>query len=208
VITKENIMAHYQYPLQLRFKLIAFAPRIIVTDASGNEILYVHQKTFALKEDVRIYRDQTKSEEVYRINAESILDFSTRYNISEAGSGKEIGNIKSKGWRSIWKATYLLSDASDHQTHTIEEDNPWVKVGDALLGEIPILGMFTGYFMHPSYTTMRTIDSSPIMKITKEPAFFEGVYSIDLLDPQASYEEEIRSLMGMLLLIQFMRRRG
>lgn len=201
-------MAHYQYPLKLRFKLIAFAPRIIVTDATGREILYVHQKTFALKEDVRIYRDQTKSEEVYRINAESILDFSTRYNISEASSGKQIGNIKSKGWRSIWKATYLLSDAADVQTHTIEEDNPWVKVGDALLSEVPILGMFTGYFMHPSYTTKRGIDGADVMRITKEPAFFEGVYGIELLDPNASYEEEVRSLMGLLLLIQFMRRRG
>ena len=49
-------MPTFQYPLQLRFKLIALAPRIIVTDASGQEVLFVHQDTFKLKEDIHIYR--------------------------------------------------------------------------------------------------------------------------------------------------------
>jgi hypothetical protein len=201
-------MPNFQYPLHIRFKLIALAPRIIVTDATGQEILYIHQKTFKLKEDVRIYRDQSKSEEVYRINAESIIDFSARYNITESRSDKHIGHIKSKGWRSIWKTTYLLFDAAEVQTHIIEEDNPWVKVADALFSEIPGLGMFSGYFLHPSYTVKSSVDEQAIMRITKEPAFFEGLYSVDLLDQKLSYEEEIRALLALMLLIQFMRRRG
>jgi hypothetical protein len=201
-------MPSFQYPLQLRFKLIALAPRIIVTDANGQEVLFVHQDAFKLKEDIHIYRNQSKSEEIYRIKAESILDFSTRYNFTEANSGKQIGHVKSKGWRSIWKTTYLLFDGAENETHVVEEDNPWVKVLDALFMEIPFVGMFSGYFLHPSYTVQSRVDGQGIMQITKQPAFFEGLYTIDLLDNQASYEEEIRSLLSLLLLIQFMRRRG
>jgi hypothetical protein len=194
-------MPNYQYPLQLRFKLI-------VTDATGREVLYIHQKTFKLKEDIRIYHDQSKSEEVYRVNAESILDFSARYNITESRTEKHIGHIKSKGWRSLWKTTYLLFDGAEVQTHTIEEDNPWVKVADALFTELPYVGILSGYFLHPSYTVTSTVDGQGIMRITKQPAFFEGLYRVDLFDQHVSYEEEVRSLLALLLLIQFMRSRG
>lgn len=201
-------MPYFQYPLKLRFKLVALAPRIIVTDANGMEVLYIHQKTFAWKEDIRIYRDQSKAEEVYRINAEKVIDFNTRYNITEIFSGKEIGNIKSKGWRSIWKATYHLADGGDMQTHTIEEENPWVKVADTVLGELPVIGIFTGYFLHPRYNVIRLADGAITMSLVKEPAFFEGVYTIELQDQNVSHDEEIRSLMGLVLMVQFMRGRG
>ena len=53
-------MPMFQYPLNVRFKLVALAPRMIVTDAQGREIMFVSQKIFKLKEDIRIYRDQSK----------------------------------------------------------------------------------------------------------------------------------------------------
>jgi hypothetical protein len=205
-------MSYYQYPLTFRFKLIALAPRIIVTDASGREILYIHQKTFALKEDIRIYRDQSKAEEVFHINAEKILDFNTRYNFYESRSEKHIGSVKARGWRSIWKATYHIEDQADIQTHYIQEDNPWVKVADTLISEIPFVSMVTGYFLHPSYTAYRGTNvedmSEPEMTLKKEPAFFEGVYTLNLVDEQISSEEEMRLLLSFLLMVQFMRSRG
>jgi hypothetical protein len=205
-------MPRYQYPLNLRFKLLALAPRIIVTDANGEEILYVHQKTFKLKEDVRIYRDQSKDEEVYRIQAEQILDFNTRYNFFESRSDKHLGSVKARGWRSIWRATYLLDDAAGNQTHYIQEDNPWIKIGDALLGEVPIVNLFTGFMLHPAYTAYRGTDkndqSHPVMTLKKEAAFFEGRYSIDIHTPDMSSDEELRAVLSFVLLVQFMRRRG
>jgi hypothetical protein len=201
-------MSHFDYPLHVRFKLIALAPRIIVTEPNGNEVLYIHQKTFALKEDVRIYSDQSKSEEVYRINAQSIIDFSARYNITESRTEKQIGHIQSKGFRSIWKTTYELYDAAEVQTHLIEEDNPLVKVADYFFSQIDFIGALSGYVFHPSYTVKSTVDGQEVMRITKQAAFFEGVYRVDLLDENASYEEEIRSLLALMLLVQFMRGRG
>jgi hypothetical protein len=201
-------MSHFDYPLHVRFKLIALAPRIIVTEPNGNEVLYIHQKTFALKEDVRIYSDQSKSEEIYRINAQSIIDFSARYNITESRTEKQIGHIQSKGFRSIWITTYELYDAAEVQTHLIEEDNPLVKVADYFFSQIDYIGALSGYFLHPSYTVKSTVDGQEVMRIIKQPAFWEGVYRVDLLDANASYEEEIRSLLALMLLIQFMRGRG
>lgn len=205
-------MTIFQYPLKLRFKLVALAPRIIVTDATGKEVLFVSQKVFKLKEDVRIFRDQSKQQEVYHINAEQILDFNTRYNFYESGSERHLGSVKAKGWRSIWRATYHVDDPAGQQTHYIKEDNPWVKILDVLFQEIPFMSLFAGYIFHPSYTAYRGTNyedmSQPVMRIKKEPAFFEGVYSMELLNPAVDPAEEARAVLSFMLMVQFMRRRG
>lgn len=196
------------YPLSLRFKLIALAPRITVTDATGKEILYVHQKTFAFKEDVRIYTDSTKSRQIFGIRADRVIDWSAQYNFSD-GSGQPIGAIKRKGMRSLWSATYNQMDVNGNITHMVKEGNPWIKVADALLGEIPIVGMFTGYLFHPYYLLLEADSERPIMQLTKQPAFFESVYEITPLEPDAiSPEDEPRLLLGMLMLVQLERGRG
>jgi hypothetical protein len=38
--------------------------------------------------------------------------------------------------------------------------------------------MLTGFFCHPRYAATRA-DGSPVMRLTKQPAFFEGRFQID-----------------------------
>ena len=54
--------------------------------------------------------------------------------------------------KSIWKSTYIGMDKHGSEDYTIREDNGWVKVWDSMIGELPIIGMFTGYILNPSYT--------------------------------------------------------
>jgi hypothetical protein len=197
----------YQYPLDLRFKLVALAPRIIVTDANKQDVCFVSQKTFKLKEDIQVFSNESRSTELYRIKADRVIDFSATYHFSDSRTGQSLGAIRSKGWRSLWKATYEVVDAQDQLTHRIEEDNPWIKVADALVGEIPYVGLFTGYFLHPSYSANDVRAEKADMQLKKEPAFFEGRYSLHQLG-EMSQEEEIRLMLSFLLMVQFMRRRG
>jgi hypothetical protein len=202
----------FDYPLNLRFKLIALAPRIIVTDNKGEEILFVSQKIFKLKEDIRIYSNQHKDREIYNIRAEKVLDFNTRYNFFISDTQEHIGSVKAKGWRSIWSATYHIDDPYEKPLMYIIEDNPWVKVGDALISEIPFVGLLTGYFFHPSYTCYQGKDiedrSQAVMQIKKENAFFEGVFSISLINQHIDHDDEVSALLSFILMVQFMRQRG
>lgn len=205
-------MSMFDYPLNLRFKLIALAPRIIVTDNKGEEILFVSQKIFKLKEDIRIYSNQHKDREIYNIRAEKVLDFNTRYNFFISDTQEHIGSVKAKGWRSIWSATYHIDDPYEKPLMYIIEDNPWVKVGDALISEIPFVGLLTGYFFHPSYTCYQGKDiedrSQAVMQIKKENAFFEGVFSISLINQHIDHDDEVSALLSFILMVQFMRQRG
>lgn len=199
----------YQYPLNLRFKLIALAPRITVTDANGQELLYVHQKTLAFKEDVKIYSDSSKSRQLYRIRADRVIDFSAEYRFTNE-QDQPFGSIKHKGFRSIWKATYLIMDADGQQTHHVSEGNPWVKVADMLLGEIPVVGLFSGYLFHPTYFLYDSENEQPIFQLTKHPAFFEATFEIAPLEgaAQLSRTQEERLLLALLMMVQLERSRG
>ena len=64
------------YPLQLTFKLVALAPQLKVTDASGATVCYVRQKMFRLKESVEVFADETRTEKLCEIRADRIIDFS------------------------------------------------------------------------------------------------------------------------------------
>ena len=205
-------MSLYQYPLNLRFKLLALAPRIIVTDANGTEQLFVNQKIFNLKEDVRIYNNSNKERELYRIRADRIIDFSANYKFFDASGTNQIGSIKRKGMRSLWRTTYFMDNASGQTTHHLKEDNPWVKILDAVVEQVPFLNLFTGYFLNPTYTAYRgnnrEDEGQPVMKLIKKPSFFEAGYELQLVNPQVSQEEELQVLLGIMMMVQLERRRG
>lgn len=195
-----------QYPLTLSFKILAFASQATVTDASGRTVLYTKQKLLKFKEHVEIWTDANKATKLADIRANKVIDWSARYFFTDAG-GTALGSVGRRGWRSLWKAHYEVFKPGDEAPDfSIHEENPWTKVLDSIIGDLPIIGMFSGYFLHPSYLASRS-DGSPAMRLTKQPAFWEGRFRVDReanLDPQ----EELGLFLSFLMLILLERRRG
>ena len=133
------------FPLDLTFKIATIANDFVVKDANGTTISYVKQKMFKLLEDVTVYTNESQSSVLYKINANKWIDFSATYVFTNS-VGAEIGRVARKGWASIWKTRYEIYDENKNQDLLIEEDNAWIKVLDSLLSQIPLLGIFTGYF--------------------------------------------------------------
>jgi hypothetical protein len=198
----------FHYPLDLRFRIVALAPQFSVMDASDNQVLFVRQKILNLREDVRIFSDDTKTRELFRINADRILDFSAHYHFTDSLTERPLGSIQHKGMRSIWRAHYLLLDSRGQQTHHMTEDDPWIKVADALLEFIPFAQLISGYIFHPSYTIYDTVADKPVMRMTKQPSFLERSFRIERLDNSLSEDDEKRLLLSFLMSIQLERSRG
>jgi hypothetical protein len=197
----------YEYPMSLRFKIIALSSQIYVEDAHGRELLYVKQKAFKLKEDVRIFQDKTQTNELFQMKADRVLDISPRFTITDP-AGNVFGYIKREGLRSLWKASYLLMDSQGVETHHIKEESPWLKVLDGLLSEIPILGLFTNYLIHPSYLVYETGTEKPLFRLTKQPAFFEGRFKVEKLADIPDEWLEVRLVLGQMMMMVFERARG
>jgi hypothetical protein len=120
--------------------------------------------------------------------------------------GYEIGWIVRKGWASLWKANYEILDEKQQIDLVIHEENPWAKIFDSMLGELPLVGMLSGYLFHPSYIATRP-DGTQVVRLKKEPSFFGRKFTIDKL-AQFETGEEDRLLLGLMMLILLERRRG
>lgn len=200
-----DLLEQNYYPLQLEFKIATFHNDFTATDALGNVRAYAKQKLFKLKEHVQIFTDDSQTTVKYDIRADKWLDFNTSYSFTDA-SGNNLGRVVRKGWRSLWKAHYLVFDEKDQQDLEIKEKNAWVKVWDGLLGELPLVGIFSGYFFNPSYTLTRP-DGTLVCTFKKESSFFGRKFT---LHKEAEFEkgEEDRILLSMMMMVLLERRRG
>lgn len=193
-----------EYPLELSFKIMALAPQISVTDASGRLVFYVKQKLFKLKEAVTVFADAEQTQPLYKINADRVLDFSARYHFTDV-NGVGLGSVKREGVKSLWKSHYDIFEG-DVPVLTIREENPWVKVLDGLFGGIPIIGMFSGYVFNPAFLVSRS-DGVVVMRLEKQPAFFESKFTISK-QAELGEGQETRVLLSLLMMILLERTRG
>lgn len=193
------------YPLAINFKLISWTQDIRMTDVTGQSVGFVHQKALKLREQIEVFSDESRTRLMYTIQADNILDFSGRYRFRGA-MGTDFGCVRRHGLVSMWKAHYTIEDPSGRELFTIRESNPWTKVFDSLLSEVPVLGMFSGYLFHPAYDVVDAMGNH-VMQLAKQPSFFERSYSIASLGT-VSPEDEVRVLLGLMMMILLERSRG
>ena len=193
------------FPLDVRFKVLALASEISVTDATGSLIYYARQKAFKLKEAVTVYADAGQTRPLFKIEADRILDMSARYSIRDAG-GAEVGALQRHGMASIWRTHYDL-EIGGRVAFTIREENPWTKVLDYLLGSVPILGIFSGYFVHPAYIVAPVPDGFPLLRAVKRPAFLEGRFEIQRMENPDDRQMDA-ALVSVVMMLMLDRARG
>jgi hypothetical protein len=198
-------MNKIDFPLQLNFRISTLSNDFVAKDANERVVAFVRQKMFRLIDEVAVYSDESKSELRYTIKANNWIDFSAAF-IFTNQAGVELGRVARKGWASLWKARYEIYDEKQAQDLLIEEENGWVKVADAMLSEVPLLGIFTGYLFNPSYKVIRP-DGTMVVRLKKEPSFFGRKFSVAKLAEFEPGEEE-RILLSLMMMILLERRRG
>jgi len=198
-------MISNQFPIRLTFKIGTLSNDFVAQNANGETIVYVRQKLLKLIEQVDVFESEARSELLYTIRANRWIDFTATYTFTNK-LGSEIGRIVRKGWSSLWKAHYEIYDEKQMLDLTVREENPWTKVLDSLIGEIPFLGLATGYLFHPSYIVTRP-DGTPVIRLKKEPSFWGRIFTMEKLAEFERGEEE-RILLGLMMMILLERQRG
>ena len=190
------------YPLHFRFKILAIAPQIYVTDAVGNAICFVRQKLFKLKENIIVYQDDSKEKTVCEIKADRIIDFSANYSFLSP-DGSEFGSIKREGMKSLLRARYKISRGGA-EAFELKEENPWTKFFDGLFESIPIIGALSGYVFQPRYG-IYDLEGNKYFTVHKRPAFLEGLFD---LEQHQETDADMVILMGVLMMILIEKQRG
>lgn len=204
-VSKPTI-SEFQYPLEFTFKIGTMSNDFVAKDATGKTLVYVRQKMFKLKEAIQVFATEKKQEVLFTINADRIIDFNASYAFKNA-DGQLLGQIGRKGARSILKAHYEVYDNDKNQEFVIQEENPWAKFWDALIGELPIIGMFTGYMFNPKYGVKRPGSEEPVIRLSKEKSFTGRRFKVEKLGELEPGEDE-RVILGLMMMSLLERRRG
>ena len=82
-----------------------------IYDGEENLVGYSKMKAFKLKEDIRIFRDESMEEEWLKIAARSIIDFGASYDITDSKTGETLGALRRKGLKSLFRDSWEVLDA-------------------------------------------------------------------------------------------------
>lgn len=199
-----------EFPLRLQFKLLALAPQLWVHDAQGQTLGYVRQKLLKLKESVTVYADESQTKPIYTMNANRILDFNARYTLANT-AGQTVGTLDRSVWRSF-KALFTNSithtiNIDDQATFTVKDEKPFRVFANALVGEIPFVNLITGYFLNPTYTMRRNSTGEEVLRLVKQPSFWESAFTVEKIGQISPREQEV-ALLSLMMIVLLERTRG
>lgn len=114
----------FQYPnYLLKRQAIALTGKFRVYDPLGNLVLFSEQKMFRLREDIRVYSDENKTQEVLAIKARQIVDFSAAYDVLDAAYNQKVGTLRRKGLSSLLRDEWQVLDVNDNVVGKLFEDS-------------------------------------------------------------------------------------
>jgi len=179
---------HHQY--LIKRQVLALAGTFRVYDPAGQLLLYSKQKMFKLREDIRVYSDEQRSQEVLYIQARQILDFSAAYDVyDQSMGGVHVGTLRRKGWSSMARDQWEVLDASGALLGLLFEDS----LGLALLRRL-LLGSFLPQNYDITFGDQRVGDLRQRFNLFR--------YELDLdfsMDPSRRLDRRLGIAAGILL---------
>jgi len=178
---------HNQY--LLKRQVFALTGKFRVYDPAENLVLFSEQKMFRLREDIRVYSDESKSQELLTIQARQIIDFSAAYDVMDATTGEKVGVLRRKGLASLLRDEWEVLDASDQLRGLLFEDS----MGLALLRRF-LLGSLLPQNYDITFGETRVADLRQRFNLFR--------YELDLdfsMDPVRALDRRLGIAAGILL---------
>lgn len=173
----------------LKRQVLALTGKFRIYDPADNLVLFSEQKMFRLREDIRVYGDESKSQEMLMIKARQIIDFSAAYDVIDSASGQKVGALRRKGWRSLLRDEWEILDVNDAMVGLLFEDT----MRRALLRRFLL-----GSWLPQNYDI--TTDSDRVADLRQRFNLF--AYQLDMdfsMDPARKLDRRIGLAAGILL---------
>lgn len=193
-------------------KITAFVNKyaIYVADTTGAKaqlIAFAQQKRLTFKEKVLFYSDAEKTQPIFTLRAEKVLDVHGKY-IVEDMQGNFIGQFRKEFKQSLLKSTWSILNSSDQPKLTVAENSLTLALFRRFAGLLPIIGdlveiivLFLRY--HFSFIDAATgQEVGRYQKIT----LFRDHYKL-LMDDEAYAREDWRVLAAMAVALDALQSR-
>ncbi|MDA3792549.1 MAG: hypothetical protein PF545_02685 [Elusimicrobia bacterium] len=166
------------------FKL--FGGAFHVYDESGNIVFYSTQKAYKLKEDFRIYSDESCTEELLTIKTPQVFDISATYNVVDPKTGP-VGSLKRKGLKSLLKDEWIFLSPEG------------IQIG--IMTETGMLKALLSRFINliPQNYTVSTSAGLEVARIRQHFNPFILKYIMDIVSPSRDIDKRLLAAAGILL---------
>lgn len=180
----------FQFPnYLLKRQAIALTGKFRFYDPSENLVMFSEQKMFKLREDIRVYSDETKSQEVLSIKARQIIDFSAAYDVLDTAYNQKVGTLRRKGWSSMLRDEWQVLDANENQIGVLFEDS----MGMALLRRFLL-----GSWLPQNYDI--TLGEMRVADLKQNFNLFRYELNLDFsMDPSQKLDRRLGIAAGILL---------
>jgi len=163
-----------------------------VYDPAGNLIAFCKQKAFKLREDIRLYTDETCTKELFVIKARSIIDFSAAYDVTMGDGGLVVGTFRRQGMMSTFvRDSWEFIDPFGSRAATLEEDPGMWTI---LRRWVDLVSLFS-----PQTFTLMRVGKGPLaaFRVHKNPFVYR--LSISVLADDESIDDLVILAAGCLI---------
>ena len=99
-------------------------------------LAFVRQKRMAIKEDIRFFRDEAETEELFRIKARAVLELGGRYDVTTP-EGERIGVLEKVFGRSLLRSTWRALDATETEVAWTQEKSMPIAILRRVVDFVP-----------------------------------------------------------------------
>jgi hypothetical protein len=191
--------------LEFRRKfLVLVGAQINVADPQDDKTIgFIRMKAWKLKEDVRLYTDESQSQEVFRIHARNVIDFGGTYDVFDSNSNQQLFTLRRKGLKSSFVRDHWdILDNSGNAIGDVQETSKGLAFVRRWLEIIPVVGPFIDLalaFAPQTYSI--TINGKQVAGITHRKNPFIVKMSLDRSMDQGNTDPRISMAATSLLSI-------
>jgi uncharacterized protein YxjI len=102
-------------------------------------LAFVEQKRFKIREEVTAWASEDKTDIVYIMKAEKLLDMHGKFLVTD-GEGRLVGYLRKVFGKSLLRSTWEVYSASDELLLSAQETNQTVAIVRRIGGFIPVIG--------------------------------------------------------------------
>lgn len=141
-------MDYSQYQkVEFRRKFLKiFGVAITMFDPRDNSVIgFVKLKALRLRDNVKIYRDASMQQELFRVQARQIITLGATYDVIDSATNQAIMALRRKALRSaFWRDQWDILDAQENVTGAIQETSGALAIARRWLEFIPYIGEYIG----------------------------------------------------------------
>lgn len=79
-------------------------------------VAFCSQKAFKLREDIRLYRDESQTHELLWIRARQVIDFAACYDVVDSSTQAAVGSLRRRGMKSLLRDSWEVLDTNERRS--------------------------------------------------------------------------------------------